>query len=285
MADECRAGYSEQPLQHATNGILSRRRVMGGGSATATSSVGGRRAVASCTVCGCVSFRPYATSSCGTAVPFWTKLIRATTQLVHPSTRCSIVDRRSLRVPRAWRTSSRDWRSRGSTVLRVQSAVEATAWRGIRCATAAWSSICVCCAGSPSIRIGGGGGAGGGPWGGGGGGGAMWRDVDAPLVAHGLTMPGGTFDTTGVAGLTLGGGLGHLMGVYGLTLDRLVSAEVVLASGQVVIASAMDEPELFWALRGGGGNFGVVTEFEFALELLPRVFGGIIRFGPDELAD
>jgi FAD/FMN-containing dehydrogenase len=117
------------------------------------------------------------------------------------------------------------------------------------------------------------------------GGGAMWRDVDAPLVAHGLTMPGGTFDTTGVAGLTLGGGLGHLMGVYGLTLDRLVSAEVVLASGQVVIASAMDEPELFWALRGGGGNFGVVTEFEFALELLPRVFGGIIRFGPDELAD
>src|SRR4051812_43356885 len=117
------------------------------------------------------------------------------------------------------------------------------------------------------------------------GGGAMWRDVDAPLVAHGLTMPGGTFDTTGVAGVTLGGGLGHLMGVYGLTLDRLVSAEVVLASGQVVIASAMDEPELFWALRGGGGNFGVVTEFEFALELLPRVFGGIIRFGPDELAD
>ena len=117
------------------------------------------------------------------------------------------------------------------------------------------------------------------------GGGATWRDVDAPLVAHGLTMPGGTFDTTGVAGLTLGGGLGHLMGVQGLTLDRLVSAQVVLANGDVVLASAEDEPELFWALRGGGGNFGVVTEFEFALEPLPPVFGGMIRFGPAEFAD
>ena len=117
------------------------------------------------------------------------------------------------------------------------------------------------------------------------GGGAMWRDVDAPLVAHGLTMPGGTFDTTGVAGLTLGGGLGHLMGIQGLTLDRLVSAQVVLAGGEVVVASREDEPELFWALRGGGGNFGVVTEFEFALEPLPAVFGGMIRFGPAAFAD
>ena len=76
---------------------------------------------------------------------------------------------------------------------------------------------------------------------------------------RGLTMPGGTFDTTGVAGLTLGGGLGHLMGVQGLTLDHLVSAEVVLANGDVVVVSSTDEPDLFWALRGGGGNFGVVT--------------------------
>ena len=98
-------------------------------------------------------------------------------------------------------------------------------------------------------------------------------------------MPGGTFDTTGVAGLTLGGGLGHLMGVQGLTLDRLVSAQVVLASGDVVVASAAAEPDLFWALRGGGGNFGVVTEFEFAPEPLPDVFGGIITFGPAEFGD
>ena len=117
------------------------------------------------------------------------------------------------------------------------------------------------------------------------GGGATWRDVDAPLVAQGLTMPGGTFDTTGVAGLTLGGGLGHLMGMQGLTLDRLVSAQVVLASGDVVVASAVEEPDLFWALRGGGGNFGVVTEFEFALEPLPQVFGGMITFGPAEFGD
>src|SRR5262245_12619079 len=110
------------------------------------------------------------------------------------------------------------------------------------------------------------------------GGGATWRDVDTPLVTHGLTMPGGTFDTTGVAGLTLGGGLGHLMGVQGLTLDHLVSAQVVLANGDVVVSSESVEPELFWALRGGGGNFGVVTAFEFALEPLPPVFGGLITF-------
>jgi FAD/FMN-containing dehydrogenase len=85
--------------------------------------------------------------------------------------------------------------------------------------------------------------------------------------------------------LTLGGGLGHLMGVQGLTLDRLVSAQVVPASGDVVVASAVDEPELFWALRGGGGNFGIVTKFEFALEPLPQVFGGMIRFGPADFGD
>jgi FAD/FMN-containing dehydrogenase len=116
------------------------------------------------------------------------------------------------------------------------------------------------------------------------GGGAMWRDVDAPLVARGLTMPGGTFDTTGVAGLTLGGGLGHLMGVQGLTLDHLVSAEVVLANGDVEEASNTAEPDLFWALRGGGGNFGVVTSFEFALEPLPPVLGGIITYARPEFA-
>lgn len=112
------------------------------------------------------------------------------------------------------------------------------------------------------------------------GGGATWRDVDTPCVTRGLVMPGGTFDTTGVAGLTLGGGLGHLMGVHGLTLDHLISAKIVLADGTIAKASEDGDPELFWALRGGGGNFGVVTAFEFSLDPLPTVFGGEIQY-PD----
>jgi FAD/FMN-containing dehydrogenase len=117
------------------------------------------------------------------------------------------------------------------------------------------------------------------------GGGATWRDVDTPCAVHRLAIPGGTVDTTGVAGLTLGGGIGYLIGLHGLTLDNLASAEVALADGSVVTASESAHGDLFWALRGGGGNFGVVTEFEFVLHPLPAVWGGWISFAQPHLGD
>jgi FAD/FMN-containing dehydrogenase len=110
-------------------------------------------------------------------------------------------------------------------------------------------------------------------------GGAIWADVDRATQQYGLAVPGGTISNVGVAGFTLGGGIGHLSCVHGLSADNLVSVELVTAEGRVVTASADEHASLFWALRGGGGNFGVATSFEFRLhDVGPELWAGPIAY-------
>ncbi len=117
-------------------------------------------------------------------------------------------------------------------------------------------------------------------------GGALWADVDHETQAHGLATTGGIVGHTGVGGLSLGGGLGWLMRKHGLTVDNLVRAEVVTAEGEIVGASASDHPDLFWALRGGGGNFGIVSSFRFALHPVgPTVTAGPVFWAAEDTGD
>jgi FAD/FMN-containing dehydrogenase len=114
-------------------------------------------------------------------------------------------------------------------------------------------------------------------------GGCLNADIDREAQLHGLAVTGGFISHTGIGGLALGGGIGHLMRKFGLTIDSLRAAEVVTADGQVLTASADQNPDLFWGLRGGGGNFGIVTNFTFALQPLgPTVLAGMIAWPADQ---
>ncbi len=116
-------------------------------------------------------------------------------------------------------------------------------------------------------------------------GGCTWGDVDHATHPFGLAVPSGILSTTGVGGLTLGGGTGHLTRKFGLTIDSLVSADVVLADGTLVTASERSHPDLFWAIRGGGGNFGVVTSFELVGHEVTDVIAGPMLWRADRAAE
>jgi FAD/FMN-containing dehydrogenase len=115
--------------------------------------------------------------------------------------------------------------------------------------------------------------------------GATWADFDRETAVFGLATTAGVISSTGVAGLTLGGGIGWLVGKHGLSIDNLISVELVTAEGVWLRASEHEHPDLFWALRGGGGNFGVVTSFEFRLHPVSDVLAGYMVWGADDAAE
>ncbi len=117
------------------------------------------------------------------------------------------------------------------------------------------------------------------------GGGALWSDLNAATAEHGLAVTGGAISTTGIGGLTLGGGLGWLMAKYGLAADNVLAIELVTADGDVLDVTAESHPDLFWALRGGGGNFGVATAFTYRVYPLEMVTGGLIAHPIDAAGD
>ncbi|MEX2565124.1 MAG: FAD-binding oxidoreductase [Cyclobacteriaceae bacterium] len=115
--------------------------------------------------------------------------------------------------------------------------------------------------------------------------GVLWGEFDTATQKHGLAVTGGAVTTTGIAGLTLGGGVGWLMGKYGATCDNLLSAELVTADGQILRASPEENTDLFWAIRGGGGNFGIVTSFEYQLHPVGTIIGGMVLHPMEKIVE